>query len=1357
MRLFRFLCIVLMVSVQDVSANHLMLRNISIPDGLSNMNITSFAQDDLGYMWIGTRRGLNRYNGYEFTHFFNDVDDNNSLYSNNINKVYCASNGFIFIGTTAGLNVYDTRTEQIERLFPNYFLTVVDIKESNGYIYIATSEHGLFRFQLDHPVLEQLGDNWVTGYNINTIYIDNEGGKWLSLLNGEGLAFYDDQTRAFHYYKHQENGYSPFLNSVLWIHELSNGLLMLGTEAGLSYFDPSSRNFIDFREFALFNETLYGKEIRFVFKFRDHEFLAGTNTDGLFSYNVNNNSITQYYEDPDLFNMRYSNTYNTYYKDMMGNVWLGTFDKGVHIHPKKTKNINFDIGLNSLLYNEFVTCIARDHHDRLIIATRRNGFHVYDSETRGHRIVSTDNSDLAYPYLRSLLVDSYNRYWMGSGYYLQVFENTENYPYQSLFSLLLYSPIVCLHQQDEMVFAGTESQGLWVFDMQGNVLFHSNTLGGNITDIAKYNDHEILFSSYGLGLYTMNIHDFSSQKLDIPGIANYPGILSAISLFYDQDGKVWIGTYNHGLIMVDVDNSAIKGFGVNDGLPSSDVVGIEEDDFGVLWLSTSFGLARFDKSSLTVKNFSYKDGLNNYQFHEKASYKDDDGIIYFGGNNGLTYFNPTDIKEIDSIPPVLILDELHINNVRVSPSSCDLLNQSITYTDGITLSHRERIFSIGYVAFDYYNSDNLQYYYMLEGFDEDWNYAGSQRRISYSNLRRGHYSFKVKVVNDDGIWSELPNSLHIKVNPAPWFSNLAWVLYILTVIAAVMFVSRMYIKSLLVKQELELEQIEHQRDTEINDMKRRFFTNIAHEFRTPLTLLGAIFKQIRINENTPFSVKEYIQMAGSNVERLLKLVNQLLAFKMMESEVLNLWVKESNLNQVVQTVIRDISVLASEKDVTIHLYEDSEFHFHFDADIIEKILINLLSNAVKHSSPGGKIEVMLNKLGREEVMQLYGKQKMAGKPFVLDYIEVSVIDHGKGIEPEKLKTVFDRYSKSDAGNHRTRPDYSSIGIGLDFTKKLVELHKGFIHVANTPGKGATFSFAVPYDSNVYNPNEFAIPVLSDNKELSDGYVPIASITGINPNFKKTILIVEDDPQLNSFLRNSIGKYYQVISAYDGVEGLKLIQKKNPDIVVSDIMMPNMGGLELLENIRESEDLCHLVVILLSSKGEIIEQIEGLKAGADCYIPKPFDIDYLIHTIENQLKNRDRIHDIFLRGRMPELKEFKGNHHVMNFIAQLDKILEENLSNSDLDISFIADKMHMSRSSFYRKFLCMTNITPIAYIKKYRIEKSIELLTKTDLSIQIVSDMVGFGSPSYFSTAFKQEKDISPTEYIAQLKMKVNGA
>ncbi len=1345
-RLTLFVLLVL-VSGQNSDAKHLVFKNYSVPDGLSNLNVTSIAQDDLGYIWIGTRRGLNRYNGYEFTHFFQNVDDVNSLYSSNINKVYVGNDGLIFIGTTAGLNYYDSKTETIGRLFSSHFFSVVDILEYNGYIYVATLHHGLFRFQTNDYVMEPLGDNWVKGFNTSGIHVDSQGVLWVSFLHGKGFAAYDNSSNTYHYYKDEQSEMPQFSNSVLCIHELSNGVLVLGTENGLNFFDMHKRTFVDPKEFRLLTNTLKGQEISFISEFREGEFWAGSKTDGLFYFNIQNSSISNYSANQSSYNKIHSNTYNTCSVDKNGDLWLGTFDKGLNVYFKQRKAFNFDSNLNNLINNEFITNISEDHLNRLIITTRKSGLFIYDRERQCEALINPSNSNMAYPYLRSLLVDSYNRYWIGSGYYLQIFENTKGLLCENVSTSLLYSPIVCLHQQGNMVFAGTENQGIWVYDMHGDVVFQSDKSGSNITDFAFYSDDEFLFISHGFGVFTMNTHDFTIRKVQFPGLDNYPGVLSAVTIHYDKQGRIWIGSYNHGLIMLDKENGTIRSFGTNYGLPSNDVVGILEDDFGRLWLSTSFGLARFNMSDFKVKTYSYKDGLNNYQFHEKAAYKDENGILYFGGNNGITYFKPDILTETDSVPLTILLDELYINNEKALASSSYLLDKSIVYTKYIKLSHRDRIFSINYLAFDYYNSENLEYYYMLEGFDENWNYAGSQRRVSYSNLHRGSYTFKVKVVNDEGVSSELSNGLNIRVMPAPWFSNVAWILYVSALIGLVVFLSQLYVKSILIKKELELEQVLHRRDTEINDMKKRFFANIAHEFRTPLTLLKAIFQQIGIIESTPTIIKDHIKMAGSNVERLLKLVNQLLAFRTIESEVMPLWIKESDLNSVMQAIINDISVLAKEKDIEIFFIEDNEYLLYFDADIIEKILTNLLSNAVKHSEPGGQIEVMVNKAGRNEISDEYEKIANINELIADTFIEISVIDHGKGIDTDKMDDIFDRYIQSEAGHGISGPDYSSIGIGLNFTKKLVELHKGFIRAHNTPGGGATFSFLIPCDLDAYDSMAF-----TNSDAISiETTVPIVLNNSIQPDFDKTVLVVEDDTQLNAFLRKIISQYYKVVFAYNGEEALGIIQKKNPDLIVSDVVMPKMNGIEFIKRLRGSVEMSHLPVILLSSKSEIKDQIEGLKSGADCYVPKPFDIDLLLHTIDSQLRNRSRIHEIFFNGKIPELKEYEGNQDAMSFIAQLDKTLEDNLANTELDIAMIAEKMNMSRSSFYRKFLCITNLTPIAYLKKYRINKSLEFLKNEDISVQVVSEMVGFSSPSYFSTAFKRENKMSPSEYIASIK------
>lgn len=1331
----------------------LTFKNLSINDGLSNLNVTAIVEDNLGYMWIGTRRGLNRFNGYEFDHFFIDADDPSSLPSNNINTLYTANDGVIYIGTTNGLGFYDNRIDKIDRLFPGFSGSIVDIKSHNNYIYIGSQRGGIFRFHKEIRELERIGHNWDPELHVNTLYIDPDGLLYATFAEGKGFAIYDDQSKSFDFYTYDEKSEKPNSNSFTWIFQAADNLLMLGATNGIYYFDKIERTFVWPDEFASFTESLEGIGVNILFQYRNRQFWAGTETDGLFSFDRITSNLYHYLMGNTQGQRTHSKTYHAYCIDSHGNLWLGTFDNGLDVFFKDLKRFNFDQAVNELIKQDFVTEITKDLDNRLLLATRKNGFYIYDQQTNTSELISPSNSGLHYPYIRALAVDQTNRYWIGTDFGLQVFDPS-NRSFQTIPIHLPSSSIVTLHQNNGKIFAGSENQGILVFDLAGNLLFRSTIYGINIPRINHLNEMEVFFVGYENGLYAMNIVDFSVRKISFPAMERYPGLRSTVTAFVDKDDIIWLGTYNHGLFRLDINNSTVTSFGLNDGLPSSDVLGIEEDDRGYLWLSTSFGLANLRKSDFLIRSFSYKEGLNNYQFHEKASFKDELGIIYFGGNYGLTYFNPAEIDGGILTPPRIIFDNLYINNERVFAYRENApIRKSIAYTDKIRLTHRSRIITIGYLAFDFFNPDNIKYYYKLEGFDKDWNEAGTQRRATYSNLRRGKYSFMVKARNSSGQWSEDPAVVDIHVIPAPWFSSTAWLVYLLTFIAGVMIISRMYVRAAVAEKRLELEQFEHERDQEINDMKRRFFTNIAHEFRTPLTLLGAIFKQIGINDSKAnYSVGEYIQMAGLNVERMLKLVNQLLAFKMLESDVLNLWVKNQNLNNFIHAIVKEFEVLAREKSIEVHVIEDNSYSICFDSDIIEKIMTNLLSNAVKHSLEGGQIEVSLKKIHKESVLKNYPQARVYKNKLASEYIEVSVSDNGKGIDKESLKHIFERYKKSASSLHGLLSDHSSIGIGLNFTRRLVELHHGLITVASTQGRGSTFSFVIPADNSLYDSSCCAEIQKEQEMYFPNIHLPVATNADIEIDFEKTILVVEDDPHLNTFLRNSIKHYYNVITAYNGEDALDSIRKKQPDIIVTDVVMPRMDGMELLKTIKQSDEFCHIPVIMLTSKSEVSDQIEGLKTGADHYIAKPFDIDYLVHAIDNQLANRKRLQKIFHTGMMPEMKEYDGNQAAKHFLEKLNVILEEEVSNTELDISFVSEKLNMSRSSFYRKFLCLTSITPIAYIRKFRINKSIELMNQGEFSIQDISDRVGFGSPSYFSTAFKQEKNMTPSEYMSHMKV-----
>jgi DNA-binding response OmpR family regulator/nitrogen-specific signal transduction histidine kinase len=561
---------------------------------------------------------------------------------------------------------------------------------------------------------------------------------------------------------------------------------------------------------------------------------------------------------------------------------------------------------------------------------------------------------------------------------------------------------------------------------------------------------------------------------------------------------------------------------------------------------------------------------------------------------------------------------------------------------------------------------------------------------------------------------------------------------------------RLRIKTFIYKKNLENEHFEHLREHEINEMKQKFFTNISHELRTPLTLIYGLVTQLSQQEKLSPKLKEYVQSLDLNVSRLLKLINQLLTFKKIESESLSLWLENGNVNEAIQKIVDHFSLYSREKEIHIDMIEENGFNLWFDYDKLEKILSNLLSNAIKHTDKGGRIEVLIRKISSDKAQLRY--ESIVNSPGV-DFVEIGVVDYGAGIEEKEWKTIFDRYKQVETDGRR-QPDYSGTGIGLNFTKSLVELHKGRIRMESRVGHGTTFSFLLPLDHSVYDSSDFAEVSGGEN----GGFSVIQDVSVSEPDsfeegeiekdFDKTVLIVEDDPHLNKFLVNSTKRYYHVIAAHDGETALKLINQNLPDIVISDIMMPKMDGFALTKKLKENKELCHVPVILLTARIETASQIEGLQCGADFYIPKPFNLNFLLSAIESQLKNRKRIQEMFLTGMMPNLNKLDINQLDLSFLTKLNSILEKEVSNTDLDITFLAKSLNMGRSSFYRKFLSLTSLSPVSYIRKFRINKSIELMAKGNYSLSEISDMTGFSSQSYFSTAFRQEKNVTPSEFMS---------
>ncbi|HWR99965.1 MAG TPA: two-component regulator propeller domain-containing protein, partial [Prolixibacteraceae bacterium] len=1051
----------------QLANNRLQLRNIGFKEGLNNMNISAVAQDKSGYIWIATMGGLSRYNGYEFKRYYFGSENPNSLSSNHLKSLFCSSDGLLYIGTEAGIDCFDSRTDQLLSPFPNFKNVVLSFAELDGFIYMGTS-WGLYRFRSGSNKLEELGSNLAAKLSVNNLLSDGKGNLWCGLNDGKGLAVYDIKSDQFDFFRNSAGSATSInINTIRTLFLRGENTLFLGTMDGLTCFDLKSRQYVHVKECSQLFTGLSGYDIRFILEKEPTVFWIGTLQSGIFVYDQKTNTLVRHFQGDGSSEM-HSNNYMCSLTDQVGNIWLGTFDSGLDVCYKQSKNFNDDVYLNKLTQGKFVTSIAKDHHKNFVIATRENGFFIYNTENKSSQVFDKSNSRLGSSNIRTVFVDSENKYWFGIYFGLQIYDPQKG----TFLTLPVPEPnngAVSMIQVKERIFVGTEGQGLLVFDLKGNLLNQYMMQGSTIPKIISLNDHEIMFTSYSNGLFAMNLNDYAIRRIQLADVQKYPGFLNAITAFKDREGIVWVGTYNYGFYRLDLEKSELLNFNVKHGLPSTDATGILEDDSNNLWISTSFGLVRFNKENYQVKSYFVSEGINNYQFHENAACKDEQGTICFGGNSGLTFFNPKEILQEGGDAHRVVLDNLYVQNQLVTPyDGTEILTRSLPYSKEIILTHEKQSFTIEFNSFDYLSPEKIRYYHILEGFDNDWISIGARRRVSYSNLPRGNYIFKVKAVNGAGIPSENVAELKIKVKPAPWFSYLAWSVYIAIILVITWFIFRLRIKTYVYKKDLEIEHLEHQREHEINVMKQKFFSNISHELRTPLTLIYGLVTQLSQQEKLSARTREYAHSLDLNVSRLLKLINQLLTYKKIESETLTLWLENSNLNEEVSKIVELFTLYAREKEIRIDLIEDNIYTFWFDRDKLEKILSNLLSNAIKHTEKGGRIEVIINRIPAEQAAVNYKPDISIRKS---DFIEICVKDTGCGIDKKEWDTIFDRYKQVETGG-RHRPDYSGTGIGLNFTKSLVELHKGDIQMKSRLGEGSLFSFILPLDNAAYEPKDF---------------------------------------------------------------------------------------------------------------------------------------------------------------------------------------------------------------------------------------------------------------------------------------------
>ena len=1297
---------------------------------ISFLDVNSFVQDSLGYMWIATLGGLNRYNGYEFQHFLHNSSDSTSLWNDFVFSLMIDSSSDFWVGTANGVSRFDLQTNKFNhyqgKITPVYSL----FEDHNGQLWAAT-ESG-------PGVIDRNGQAVIYPWEpklVNLFWQDDFHRLWMGLSEEQGLAVLNDQS-TWEYFT------LPGKRSVTCMYADPQGTWWLGTNAGIVLFDPLSRTFKDSEIPGNHMMRLNKTKINFIKENEPLKLLIGTATEGFFYYDILSKELQ--YNTPARFNPLKSSQLHSCYLSEQGNAWIGTYDKGFVVCNKHSDYFNTDQVLSNEFKEKFVTRIFEDKKNNFWIASRYEGLYRYSP---GKEFVAFTNlMPEKREFLEEVFIDSEERVWIAFETQLIIARVTESGEMQVIRRLDIDDVRTIKEDKEGNIWLGTWN-GLFKISILNDQVMIDEIYSANIPDISILDSGDIIFSSYGEGLFRMNKTSGVLLPLDCPDEVNHI-TSTCVTLFEDDNQHVWIGSYGNGALCYY--DGGYKHYSKENGLPSNNVLCIQEDKVsGDIWMSTSHGISRlkFSGNDTLITNFFKSDGTLGDQYHEKAGCRSTDGRIFFAGNHGLTFFNPSSILPNDNTPLINIEDlKIFHESVRPAPQN-SILKENINYTREITLTHRQTTISLDYAGIDYFAPDKLTYKYKLEGFDKQWNYVGIFRRATYSNLPAGKYQFFVSATNGDGVESIHPACLKILIKPAPWFTWQAWVFYSVVILFMIFIVLRFWFNQRINRQLIEMEHNERMREKEVSQMKIIFFTNISHEFRTPLTLISAplekLYKSATFDENN----LKLLDIVYRNVQRMLQLINQLLDFVKIENGILLLNVQYSDLIQKLNEIYDSFLYLSKIKN--IKLFFDPQITDQFvwiDTDKLEKIMYNLLSNAIKHTPTNGTIEIFTCLLNREDCIQKYGNPKHTDCNM---FVEISVSDTGPGISEDRLKELFIRYRqiRSSSGSN---PDYSGSGIGLHYTKMLVESHKGEIHARTKFEGGMEFSFIIPAH-DVYKDNEKG-EVQDDMFTLDfPNREGVSMSTQRDQNRQKcnSVLIVEDNIELMDFISELLSEKHEVIKAIDGNKAWELMQSESPDLILSDVLMPGISGYELCSRVKTSKEFCHIPVVLLTAKTSMPDQIVGLELGANAYICKPFNSDYLLLMIDNLLKNKEILHEYFStpRKKNDDPIPVTLNRHDQLFMGKLTAFLEENLPDSKLNIDYIAREMGFSRTAFYRKIKGLTGISPNDFLCKYRLKCAAEKILDDSASLIEISEQTGFTSYSYFSKLFKKHFGVSPSDYI----------
>lgn len=1341
-------------SAENIPLNKLQFKQLSTLNGLPNDEVQKVYQDKDGFMWFATRYGLCKYDGYEVTLYKSNLYTPDLLTNNNILCLTEDANHNIWIGTIEGINTLDKQTGIITKgKYPEIGTNTVSclLVDKDHKVWVGT-DVGLFRYCPEKDSMELISGektgNILGVVSIKSLFQDSDGDIWIGTWSA-GLYRYVPSGKKFYTYPKMNQRNSAHViyedsRKNIWIVGWGAGLYRLNNPKNIS-----EVSWVTYRHDA--NDP----------------------------YSLSDNVVYDICED-----------INT------GNLWVGT-RSGLSILADSDARVFRNYKSSSSAYHipcDEINSIVRDQSGNMWIGAIGGGVLMSDTRKSNFAMYHFDlaEDDIPSSSVRSLLVDSNNCVWMGVGTYGLAMHDRKNNQFKFYSRLPEFSEVrsmptvyaILERRKAGEIWFGAYDGGLFVYK-QGRKVQHYNTENSDFIKhlciTALYEDSKgncWIGTRYGLGvkradgtgflfnsvidnidmefIYTRNIMEDSKGNIwlattnhglvRISGDINVPqslkyGIYTTsngkiptkhiICIKEDNLGRLWAGTESHGLFLYDEQTDSFITKNRQYNIPGDMVGSIEMDNAGNLWLGTNSGLVRLkadeSESTVSMRVYTSADGLQDNFFIPRSSYKKG-SELFFGGFKGYNSFFPEQLSDSVSKVPFAVTD------IKIYNKSFHMLEESLRnkisaktplFTEKIDLPYKYNNFSIEFASLTYKNPELNKYAYKLEGFDKNWQYTDANRHFAYyNNLQSGNYTFLLKATNENGIWSEQVKKLSVIIHPPLWATWWAYLLYGLAGLLIFYFIYRTARNRMILKNTLQLQKLEQAKAEELNHSKLQFFTNITHELLTPLTIISATVDELKIQAP---QYNQLYPIINTNIQRLIRLLQQILEFRKAETGNLKLRVSPGDIAQFVRNAAEAFQPLIKKRKLHFSLLCDPDSIIgYFDTDKLDKILYNLLSNAAKYNKEGGYIQLNLS----------YHSNK--------DYVLISVKDSGTGISKENQSTLFKRFYEGDYRRFHT----IGTGIGLSLVKDLVDLHGGEITVESEINQGTTFVVKIPIERSYYSEDEIDEQAITIHKTISGIVTDAASVAKPIEAKNYSVLVLEDNQELLEVMTTLLSREYNIYTAENGKEGVVIMENEDIDLVVSDIMMPEMDGIEFCKLIKSSIEFSHVPVILLTAKNKEEDRAEAYESGADGFISKPFSLTVLHARIKNLLKYKERMAKDFKNQLVFEVKDLNYTSLDEEFMRKAIECVNRHLDDPDFDQPQFIDEMGTSKSTLYKKLKSLTGLNTSAFIRNIRLKAAVKMMEeKKNIRVSELAYAVGFNDPKYFSSCFKKEFNMLPSEYM----------